>query len=136
MNGTFESEILADDGAHKVVTELHWIGWVGHQVERPMSRRADGTWGMSKDDERRFHDNLVQARRKQRSLPTPSQIRAFRKRFNLSQREASYVFGGGPRSFQKYESGQALPSAAMGQLMWLVKRDPELLKVLGRTHTW
>ena len=57
-------------------------------------------------------------------------IRAIRRRLKLSQRRAGLVLGGGPRAFQKYESGEVAPSEPMRILLWLLERDPRLLEVL------
>src|SRR3954470_4074047 len=41
-------------------------------------------------------------------LLRPEDIRRIRKSLGLTQRQASEVLGGGPNSFQKYESGEVL----------------------------
>lgn len=61
---------------------------------------------------------------------TAKQVRAIRQRLKLSQRRAGIILGGGPRAFQKYESGEVVPSEPMRILLWLLERDPRLLKVL------
>ncbi|UVA80487.1 type II TA system antitoxin MqsA family protein [Pandoraea commovens] len=48
------------------------------------------------------------------------QIAQIRKTFGLSQKEASMLFGGGPKSFHKYESGEVLQSQAMDKLLKVV----------------
>ncbi len=62
------------------------------------------------------------------SLPTPDEIRRIRTRLKLSQRKASELLGGGPRAFQKYESGEVAVSRPMANLLLLLDRDPSLLK--------
>lgn len=57
----------------------------------------------------------------------PDEIRAIRTRLKLSQRRASELLGGGPRAFQKYESGEVLVSRSMTQLLRLLDRDPRRL---------
>jgi HTH-type transcriptional regulator/antitoxin MqsA len=57
-------------------------------------------------------------------------VRAIRLRLKLSQRKAGEILGGGPRSFQKYESGEVLVSRPMTQLLRLLERDPKRLKEL------
>src|ERR1700734_2835429 len=39
-------------------------------------------------------------------LPEPEEIRRIRKKLGLTQAEAGQLIGGGPRAFQKYETGQ------------------------------
>ncbi|HTT85263.1 MAG TPA: type II toxin-antitoxin system MqsA family antitoxin [Rhizomicrobium sp.] len=61
----------------------------------------------------------------------PAEVRAIRLRLKLSQRKAGEILGGGPRAFQKYESGEVLVSKPMAQLLRLLDRDPRRLKELG-----
>jgi HTH-type transcriptional regulator/antitoxin MqsA len=63
-------------------------------------------------------------------LPTPNDVRRIRRRLRLSQRNASEVLGGGPRAFQKYESGEVVVSRPMANLLLLLDRDPSRLKEL------
>jgi putative zinc finger/helix-turn-helix YgiT family protein len=59
---------------------------------------------------------------------TPLVIRAIREACGLSQKEAAHVFGGGPKAFEKYESGEVTPSSAMTRLLLLAARRPELFQ--------
>jgi HTH-type transcriptional regulator/antitoxin MqsA len=63
-------------------------------------------------------------------LLSPSEVTAIRKRLRLSQRRAGDLLGGGPRAFQKYESGQVMVSAAMSNLLRLLDKDPRRIKEL------
>jgi hypothetical protein len=38
------------------------------------------------------------------------------------------VFGGGPKAFEKYESGEVAPGSAMTRLLLLAARRPELFR--------
>ena len=60
----------------------------------------------------------------------PKHVRAIRLRLKLSQRKAGEILGGGPRAFQKYESGEVSVSKPMAQLLRLLDRDPKRLKEL------
>jgi HTH-type transcriptional regulator/antitoxin MqsA len=60
------------------------------------------------------------------ALLSPLVIRAIRELCGLSQQAAARVFGGGPKAFEKYESGEVAPSAAMTRLLLLAARNPEL----------
>ena len=80
-------------------------------------------------------DNVIRAaaRREARAMAkhtalTPLQIRAIREACGLSQQEAARVFGGGPKAFEKYESGEVVPSAAMIRLLVLAAKRPELFQ--------
>lgn len=65
-------------------------------------------------------------------LPTPRDVRRIRRRLRLSQRTASDLLGGGPRAFQKYESGEVVVSRPMANLLLLLDRDPSLLRHLAK----
>jgi len=63
-------------------------------------------------------------------LLDPDEVRRIRKRLNISQTEAGQMIGGGPRAFQKYESGDLLPSRAIVSALVLLDHDPKGLSVL------
>ena len=55
---------------------------------------------------------------------------------DLTQHEASRIFGGGPRSFTKYETGTVRPSRAMLNLLILAVESPgafDRLKAMSPT---
>lgn len=52
-------------------------------------------------------------------------VRRVRKRLKLTQEEAGRLIGGGPRAFQKYESGAMPPSDAAVALIEILHRHPE-----------
>jgi putative zinc finger/helix-turn-helix YgiT family protein len=60
----------------------------------------------------------------------PEEIRCIRKKQGLTQEAAGLMIGGGPRAFQKYESGDLLPSRAISSALVLLDRDPRALAVL------
>ena len=68
-------------------------------------------------------------------LLEPEEIRRIRKKLRLTQEAAGLVIGGGPRAFQKYESGDLLPSRAISSALVLLDHDPKALMVLrGRQN--
>ena len=69
----------------------------------------------------------ARAKAKHASL-TPLVIRAIREVCELSQKDAARVFGGGPKAFEKYESGEVAPSSAMTRLLLLAAKRPELFQ--------
>jgi HTH-type transcriptional regulator/antitoxin MqsA len=80
-------------------------------------------------------DNVIRAaaRREARAsakhaMLTPLVIRAIREACGLSQQDAARVFGGGPKAFEKYESGEVAPSSSMTRLLLLAARRPELFQ--------
>ena len=76
--------------------------------------------------------NRLKARSK--GLLEPEEIRHIRKKLRLSQEVAGLLIGGGPRAFQKYESGDLLPSRAVSSALVLLDHDPKALAVLKRRH--
>jgi HTH-type transcriptional regulator/antitoxin MqsA len=80
-------------------------------------------------------DNVIraaarrEARAKAKSAAlTPLVIRAIREACGLSQQEAARVFGGGPKAFEKYETGEVAPSSSMTRLLLLAAKRPKLFK--------
>jgi HTH-type transcriptional regulator / antitoxin MqsA len=58
----------------------------------------------------------------------PVVIRAIRELCGLTQREAGLLFGTGQKSFEKYESGEIIPSAPTKRLLKLARERPELFR--------
>ena len=50
-------------------------------------------------------------------LLTGQEIKALRKRYNLTQAQAASIFGGGPVAFSKYESDDVMQSEPMDNLL-------------------
>ena len=67
-------------------------------------------------------------------LLAPEEIRHIRKKLRLSQEAAGLLVGGGPRAFQKYESGDLLPSRAISSALVLLDHDPDAIAVLKRRN--
>jgi HTH-type transcriptional regulator / antitoxin MqsA len=63
---------------------------------------------------------------------TPMEVKAVRQDLKLSQRKAGELLGGGPRAFQKYESGEQAVSVPMAQLLRLLANDPKRLSELAK----
>ena len=61
----------------------------------------------------------------------PSEVAEIRASLGLSQRKAGELLGGGPRAFQKYESGKQALSVPMSHLLRLLAKDPARLRELG-----
>lgn len=60
----------------------------------------------------------------------PQEVAAIREKLKLSQRQAGQLLGGGPRAFQKYESGEQQVSTPMSNLLRLLAKDPRRLREL------
>jgi HTH-type transcriptional regulator/antitoxin MqsA len=76
--------------------------------------------------------NLLKARSE--GLLEPGVIRRIRKKLHLSQETAGLLIGGGPRAFQKYESGDILPSRAVSSALVLLDHAPDALAVLKKRY--
>lgn len=63
-------------------------------------------------------------------LLDPDEVRRIRRKLGISQTEAGQMIGGGPRAFQKYESGDLLTSRAISSALALLDHDPKGLAVL------
>jgi HTH-type transcriptional regulator/antitoxin MqsA len=63
-------------------------------------------------------------------LLEPEEIKRIRRKLGLTQEAAGELIGGGPRAFQKYETGDALPSRAISSALVLLDHDPKSLTVL------
>lgn len=72
--------------------------------------------------------NLLKARAE--GLADPKEIRRIRRKLHLTQEWAGHLIGGGKRAFQKYESGDLLPSRAIISALVLLDNNPEGLSVL------
>jgi HTH-type transcriptional regulator / antitoxin MqsA len=74
--------------------------------------------------------NLLKAR--VQGLAEPQEIRRIRTKLHLTQEEAGILIGGGPRAFQKYESGDLLPSHAIVSALVLLDSNPAGLGILRK----
>jgi len=72
--------------------------------------------------------NLLKARAE--GLAEPQEIRRIRTKLHLTQEQAGRLIGGGPRAFQKYESGALLPSRAVMSALVLLDSNPAGLRIL------
>ena len=75
---------------------------------------------------------LAELKAEAHGLLKPDEVRAIRLRLKLSQRKAGEVLGGGPRAFQKYESGEIMVSKPMTQLLRLLAHEPARLRELAQ----
>ena len=100
-------------------------GWYGDESDESIHTGKD-----MKVSDRML--NRLKARRE--GLLEPEEIRHIRKKLRLSQEAAGLLVGGGPRAFQKYESGDLLPSRAVSSALVLLDHDPKAIAVLKRRH--
>jgi HTH-type transcriptional regulator/antitoxin MqsA len=74
---------------------------------------------------------LNRLRAQAEGLLEPEDVRRIRRRLGLTQQAAGELIGGGPRAFQKYETGDLLPSRAISSALLLLDRDPSGLAALA-----
>ncbi len=74
---------------------------------------------------------FVRLRAEVDGLMTPGEVARVRKKLGLSQRQAGALLGGGPRSFQKYESGKDWVTRSMANLLLLLDDDPSGVDILA-----
>jgi HTH-type transcriptional regulator/antitoxin MqsA len=74
---------------------------------------------------------FLKLRAKVEGVLSPREVASIRDRLKLSQRRAGELLGGGPRAFQKYESGEQQVSVPMANLLRLLAKDPRRLEDLG-----
>ena len=84
----------------------------------------------TKEDMKVYSKALNLAKAQAEHLLTPDKIRQARQKLNLTQEAAGNILGGGHRAFQKYESGEILPSRAISNLLKILWQKPDMLKFL------
>lgn len=90
---------------------------------------ACGEAVLSHDEAMRVSDLMSAFNRKVNALDVdPDFIISVRKKFDLDQREAGEIFGGGVNAFSRYENGKTRPPVALIKLFKLLDRHPELFE--------
>lgn len=107
-------------------TTVDMPGWYG---ERPDE-------GVHTGDDMKVSDRaLNRLKARTEGLLEPEEIKRIRRKLGLTQAEAGELIGGGPRAFQKYETGDYLPSRAISSALTLLDHDPRSLDVLKARRT-
>lgn len=81
---------------------------------------------------RRNDRRIADARRVRDGLLPSVHIAQLRASLDLTQATASALFGGGPNSFAKYESGEVIQSVGMDRLIRLIRDYPAHVSDLER----
>ena len=100
-------------------------------VDMPGWYSVDGEISEHSQEDMKVSDhalNIMKARVE--GLPLPAEIRSIRKKFQLTQEQAGTILGGGARAFQKYESGEILPSRTMANLLLILQKYPQGIETL------
>lgn len=74
---------------------------------------------------------FVELRARVDGVLSPNQVKTIRKKLGLTQKQASKIFGGGINAFQKYESGEIVPSVGMSLLFQFIGDHTEYLHSLS-----
>lgn len=75
--------------------------------------------------------SMNEFRRERQGLLSGCQIATIRiNEWKISQKDASLVFGGGAKSFNKYESGDVVQSSAMDKLIKVASKYPDVFYYL------
>ncbi len=101
--------------------ELEMPGWYCSECGEGIHSGAD-----MKHSDRALNRLKAQAE----GLLTPEEVKKIRKKLSLTQADAGMLIGGGPRAFQKYESGDLLPSRGIHSALLLLESKPEGLRLL------
>lgn len=100
-------------------------------VEMPGWYGEDENDAIHSSEDMKVSDRALYAlKARSEGLLEPGDIRRIRKKLDLTQKRASELIGGGPNAFQKYEAGDVIVSRAMSNLLRLLDRQPDLLKVI------
>ncbi len=91
---------------------------------------GDGDATFTDDDMKIYDKAIKELKTEAEHLLLPEEIRSIRKRLKLTQVQAGSILGGGKKAFQKYESGETLPSRAISNLLRILSKEPSLLEIL------
>jgi HTH-type transcriptional regulator/antitoxin MqsA len=101
-------------------------GWYGDQPDE----------GVFDPEDMKVSDRaLNRLKARTEGLLEPEEIKRIRKKLDLTQEAAGELVGGGPRAFQKYETGDLVPSRAVSSALALLDHDPKALDVLRARQT-
>ncbi|MGM9518629.1 type II toxin-antitoxin system MqsA family antitoxin [Acidaminococcus timonensis] len=110
------------------------ITYQGHSLtfSMPGWYPKDNDEGTFTDEDMKVYDKaLNQLKAEAEHLLQPGEIRAIRKKLKLTQVQAGTILGGGKKAFQKYESGEILPSRAISNLLRILEAQPGLLQMIS-----
>lgn len=68
-------------------------------------------------------------------LLTPDKIRQIREKLELTQLDASEIFGGGVNAFSRYERGETPIPKPLSLLLFILKDHPALLIEINNNHS-
>lgn len=132
---TIEKKYDVETGAELIRdVRLLTITYEGHTLtfSMPGWYPKDNDEGTYTDEDMKVYDKaLNQLKAEAEHLLQPGEIRAIRKKLKLTQVQAGTILGGGKKAFQKYESGEILPSRAISNLLRILEAQPGLLQMIS-----
>jgi HTH-type transcriptional regulator/antitoxin MqsA len=93
---------------------------------------ACGSEVTGREDARANKRAMLAFRKRAEGLLSGEEIRAFRKRYRMSQQKAAELLGGGKIAFSRYEADDIAQSEAMDSLLRLCRDEPANLLRLAR----
>jgi HTH-type transcriptional regulator/antitoxin MqsA len=110
-----------------------------HYKSHPITIKQPGYWcsqcgeGVIGGNDRKTTQKELQSLcAKIDGLLLPDEIKYIREKLNLSQLQASKIFGGGVNAFSRYERGETPIPRPLSQLLRILKMHPNLLIELKR----
>lgn len=126
---------VCDEGLLRAQIGKNTVDYKEQSAELDLHYSVCDACGSEQTDAAQMRTNkraMLAFRKRVDGLLSGEEVRALRRRLNLSQGEAAKVFGGGPVAFSKYESDDVVQSEAMDRLLRLVATMPEALHYLQR----
>jgi HTH-type transcriptional regulator/antitoxin MqsA len=126
---------VCDEGLLRPQTDKNTVDYKGQSAELDLHYSVCDACGSEQTDASQMRTNkraMLAFKKRVDGLLSGEEVRALRRRLNLSQGEAAKAFGGGPVAFSKYESDDVAQSEAMDKLLRLVATMPDALHFLQR----
>ena len=132
---------ICGDGQFEPLTEVVVLPYKDQEI-RVASRmslcNACGSEFVNAEDSRVNKRSVLAARKCFDGLLSGEEIYAIRKKYELNQKVAAQLFGGGPVAFSKYENDDVAHAESMDKLLRLVSRSEsafwELVEQSGLTN--
>lgn len=111
------------------------VEYKGEKTELDMHYSECGICGSEQASAIQLRDNkraMIAFRKQVDGLLTGKEVRALREYFNITQPEASTIFGGGPVAFSKYESDDVAQAESMDKFLRTALAVPAAFEYAAR----
>lgn len=132
---------VCGDGQFEPLTEVVALPYKDQEIKvvsRMSLCSACGSEFVNAEDSRVNKRSVLAARKRFDGLLSGEEIYAIRKKYELNQKVAAQLFGGGPVAFSKYENDDVSHAESMDKLLRLVSRSAsafwELVEQSGLTN--